>query len=154
VLKRERELPFLLPTAFSLRRSRARENPVKKGRNPSAQICYCARRKIHQESDSAMSEQDLSAVHRAKLNLETAQMAWRDMQRYFASGIALYVAPELDLVEVGWHMSQDHAAQIQGWMATQQFGKVRDEQATTWFANDALLWTVVVSPWVLVQPVK
>lgn len=101
-----------------------------------------------------MSEQDLSSVHRAKLNLETAQMAWRDMQRYFASGVALYVAPELDLVEVGWQMSQDNAGQIQAWMATQQFGKVRDEQAAAWFANDALLWTVVVSPWVLVQPVK
>ncbi|MGZ8256842.1 MAG: DUF2288 domain-containing protein [Gallionella sp.] len=105
-----------------------------------------------------MSEQNLSdnlsEVQRAKLNLETAQMAWRDMQRYFASGVALYVAPELDLVEVGWRMSQDHASHIQDWMATQQFGKVRDEQAAAWYENDALLWTVVVSPWVLVQPLK
>ena len=81
-------------------------------------------------------------------------MAWRDMQRYFASGVALYVAPELDLVEVGLQMSEDNAAQIQQWMAAGQFGKVSDEQAAEWFKADVMLWTVVVSPWVLVQPVK
>lgn len=102
-----------------------------------------------------MSEKNnLREVNRAKLNLETAQMAWREMQRYFASGVALYVAPELDLVEVALVMSEDNAAQIQQWMATGQFGKVKDEQAALWFEADALLWTVVVSPWVLVQPLK
>lgn len=101
-----------------------------------------------------MGNPDLKEVNRAKLNLETAQMAWRDMQRYFASGVALYVAPELDLVEVALQMSEDNAAQIQQWMAAQQFGKVTDEQAASWYAADAMLWTVVVSPWVLVQPVK
>ena len=101
-----------------------------------------------------MTADNLQEVNRAKLNLETAQMAWRDMQRYFASGVALYVSADLDLVEVGWQMSQDNATQIQQWMAAEQFGKVKDEQAAAWHAADALLWTVVVSPWVLVQPLK
>ena len=80
-------------------------------------------------------------------------MPWRDMQRYFASGAALYVAPELDLVEVAYQMSQDNAALIGQWIAAGQFGKVADEQARLWFDADAMLWAVVVSPWVLVQPV-
>jgi len=33
-----------------------------------------------------------------------------------------------------------------------KLGKVTDEQATAWVDTDALLWAVVVSPWVLVQP--
>ena len=93
-------------------------------------------------------------VNRAKLNLETAQMAWRDMQRYFASGVALYVAPELDLVDAALQMSEDNIGQIQVWMGAGQFGKVSDGQAAQWFNADAALWTVVVSPWVLVQPLK
>jgi hypothetical protein len=101
-----------------------------------------------------MTASNLQEVNRAKLNLETAQMAWRDMQRYFASGVALYVAAELDLVEVGLQMSEDNATQIQQWMAAGQFGKVKDEQAAEWYKADAMLWTVVVSPWVLVQPTK
>lgn len=102
--------------------------------------------------ETDMNSSNLEEVNRAKLNLETAQMAWRDMQRYFASGVALYVAPELDLIEVAWRMSADHTEQIKLWMQAGQFGKVSDTQAAAWVETDAVLWTVVVSPWVLVQP--
>ena len=94
-----------------------------------------------------------SEINRAKLNLETAQMTWREMQRYFASGAALYVSPDLDLVETAFQMSEDNAALIRVWMAAGQFGKVTDEQARVWAEADATHWVVVVSPWVLVQPV-
>jgi hypothetical protein len=94
-----------------------------------------------------------SALFRAKVNLETAQIAWKELQRYFASGAALAVAADLDLVEVAYQMSQDNAAQIQQWIAAGRFGKVSDEQAKAWLAADEILWAVVVSPWVLVQPV-
>lgn len=96
---------------------------------------------------------DPKEIVRAKVNLETAQMPWREMQRYFASGAALYVSPGLDLVETAFQMSEDNAAQIRLWMEAGQFGKVTDEQAHAWWDNDAMLWAVVVSPWVLVQPV-
>ncbi|HCI54011.1 MAG TPA: DUF2288 domain-containing protein [Gallionella sp.] len=91
-------------------------------------------------------------ILRAKVNLETAQMPWREMQRYFASGAAIFVSPELDLVETAYQMSEDNAPLISQWMAAGQFGKVTDEQAQTWWDADAVLWAVVVSPWVLVQP--
>jgi len=100
-----------------------------------------------------MTETNLEEVNRAKLNLETAQMAWRDMQRYFASGAAIFVSAELDLVEVGYQMSLDNSGQIQQWMSAGQFGKVTDEQARDWLEADEMHWVVVVSPWVLVQPV-
>ena len=95
-----------------------------------------------------------SEILRAKVNLETSKIAWRDLQRNFASGAALAVASDLDLVDVAYQMSQDNAAQIQQWMAAGKFGKVSDEQASVWFETDALLWAVVISPWVLVQPVR
>lgn len=98
-----------------------------------------------------MTVSNLDEVSRAKLNLETAQMPWRDMQRYFASGAALFVSPDLDLVETAFQMSQDNAAQISQWMAADKFGRVTDEQAKAWWDTDAVLWAVVVSPWVLVQ---
>jgi hypothetical protein len=98
-----------------------------------------------------MSVNEQKEIYRAKVNLETSQMAWKDLQRYFASGVALYVADDLDLVEVAFQMSEDNATQIQQWMAVGKFGKVNDEQAATWHAADVLLWAVVVSPWVLLQ---
>ncbi len=91
-------------------------------------------------------------IFRAKVNLETARMPWREMQRYFASGAALYVSSDLDLVEAAFQMSEDNAALINQWMKAGLFGKVTDDQARIWFDADATLWAVVVSPWVLVQP--
>ena len=93
-------------------------------------------------------------ILRAKVNLETSKMAWKDLQRFFASGVALAVSVDLDLVEVSYQMSLDNATQIQQWIAAGQFGKVSDEQAGAWFETDEILWAVVVSPWVLVQPVR
>lgn len=95
-----------------------------------------------------------SEIFRTKVNLETAQIAWKELQRYFAGGVALAVAADLDLVEVAYQMSQDNAAQIQQWIAAGKFGKVTDEQAKGWLDTDEMLWAVVVSPWVLVQTVR
>lgn len=101
-----------------------------------------------------MTASSLQQVNRAKLNLETAQMPWREMQRYFASGAAVFVSAELDLVEAAFQMSEDNAALIGQWMAAGRMGRVTDEQARDWWETDAMLWAVVVSPWVLVQPVE
>jgi len=71
-------------------------------------------------------------VIRAKLNLETAQIAWKELQRFFASGAALKVASDLDLVEAALQISEDNAAQIREWMLAGKLGKVTDEQAAVW----------------------
>jgi hypothetical protein len=88
------------------------------------------------------------------VNQETSKIAWKELQRFFAAGMALAVAEDLDLVEVAFQVSEDNATQIREWMAAGKFGKVSDEQAGTWFERDELVWAVVVSPWVLVQPVR
>jgi len=99
-----------------------------------------------------MNDPTQQEIFRAKVNLETSQIAWKELQRYFASGSALFVASGLDLVEVAFQMSEDNAVQIRQWMEAGKFGKVTDEQAAAWIAVDASVWAVVVSPWVLVQP--
>lgn len=101
-----------------------------------------------------MTETNQQEIYRAKVNLETAQISWRELQRFFAAGTAIYVSEDIDLVEAAFQMSQDNAEQIRQWMAAGKFGRVTDEQAGIWFETDAVLWAVVVSPWVLVQPVR
>lgn len=97
------------------------------------------------------NNQNPQEIYRTKLNLETAQIAWKELQRFFASGSALFVSADLDLVEVAFQMSQDNVAQVQQWAASGQLGKVSDEQALAWFDADTTVWAVVVSPYVLVQ---
>lgn len=92
-------------------------------------------------------------IFRAKINLETSKIAWRELQRFFAGGKALMVSIDLDLIEAAFQISEDNAAQVRQWMLAGQLSRVPDEQAREWFEADALVWAVVVSPWVLVQPV-
>ncbi len=91
-------------------------------------------------------------ILRAKMNLETAQIAWRELQRFFAGGMAIAVAAELDLVDVAVQIAEDNKVQVEEWLHEGKIGQVSDAQAKAWFDNDATLWALVVRPWVLVQP--
>jgi hypothetical protein len=93
------------------------------------------------------------SITRDSLNAETAKIAWQELQRFFAQGYAVAVSPQLDLVEVAYEVSQDNKAQVESWMEAGQFGPVSDAQALEWLQANALMWSVVVRPWVLVQPV-
>jgi hypothetical protein len=90
-------------------------------------------------------------ILQAKLNLETAQIPWRELQRFFASGTAISVAAELDLMQVASVIAQDNATQLKAWMESGQVDAVTDQQAREWYQQDAVVWALVVKPWVLVQ---
>jgi hypothetical protein len=90
---------------------------------------------------------------RTDINTETAKIAWKELQRFFAQGYALAVSPQLDLVDAAYQVSQDNKQQVEIWMAAGQFGPVSDAQALEWLEANVLMWAVVVRPWVLVQPI-
>ena len=108
------------------------------------------RMKNHRITDVIMNEKILASL-RTELNEQTAQIYWSELQRYFAGGTLISVAPELDLIDVGARIAADDKASVQGWMNADLLHRVSDEQATQWQAQDAPLWTVVVKPWILVQ---
>lgn len=91
-------------------------------------------------------------VRRAKLNTETARIPWRELQRYFAAGNAVAVDPGLDLLAVGDAFLTDDTAAVEAWIEQGGLGPVSDAQAAEWYEANALMWAVVLPPWVLVQP--
>jgi hypothetical protein len=88
----------------------------------------------------------------AQLNLETGRISWQELQPFFAKGQTIYVAPELDLIQVARTFVDDDSSQVQAWMADSRVGEVTADQARDWIERDADMWAVVVKPWVLVQP--
>ena len=88
-----------------------------------------------------------------KINLETAKIHWHELQRFFASGNAIAVDPSLDLTQVAAQIVADNATQIKQWMDAGLVDAVKDSQAQQWYEQDALVWAVVIKPWVLVQPI-
>lgn len=99
-----------------------------------------------------MANQNMEEVTRSKINLETARIAWKELERFFASGGAIFVSEELDLVEVAFQFSEDNKIEVERWLVKGQVARVSDEQALAWHEADAQMWAVVVSPYVLVQP--
>lgn len=91
---------------------------------------------------------------RNKLNSETARMRWKDLLVYFAGGSVIAVSAGLDLVDVALHVTQDDKVAVANWLVQEKLGQVSDQQAAAWLESDAMLWTIVVRPWILVQPQK
>ena len=88
---------------------------------------------------------------RASLHGETARIPWRELQRFFAGGVTVAVAPELDLVEVAVQLGLDNTTRFQQWIDGGGVTSVSDTQALAWYEEEAELWAVVAAPWVLVQ---
>ncbi|MDC8756574.1 DUF2288 domain-containing protein [Janthinobacterium fluminis] len=91
---------------------------------------------------------------RTKVNRETARLPWSELEKHFAAGNVVYVANDLDLVDVAVRISHDDKATIVQWMADGKVMKVSDQQALRWQEAEASLWAVVVSPFILVQEEK
>lgn len=88
---------------------------------------------------------------KAKIISETARINWLELQKFYAAGSVISVAPELDLVEVAFAFSRDDKAQVAGWLASGSVGRTSEQQAQQWYQQKAELWAVVISPWILVQ---
>lgn len=95
-----------------------------------------------------------SQLLRTKINGETSRMPWSELQRFFASGSVIAVDERLDLVDVAVRIASDDTAAVTKWMNDHMLGRASDVQAETWLKTDAVLWAVVVKPWILVQPDK
>jgi hypothetical protein len=94
-----------------------------------------------------------SDVLRAKLNLETAQLHWTELERHFARGCVIKVAIDTDLVDTALHLAENNAATVQEWLANGRIARAKTSDAKDWHARNPAFWVVVVAPWVLVQEV-
>jgi hypothetical protein len=93
-------------------------------------------------------------ILRAKLNLETAQLAWPELERHFARGSVIKVAAGTDLIDTALHVAENNAATVQAWLAEGRIARAEMRDAEDWHARQPMFWAVVVAPWVLVQEVQ
>ena len=88
---------------------------------------------------------------KAKIVSETARINWLELQKFYAAGSVVQVSAELDLVDVAFAFSQDDKTAVQSWLQAGLVDRVGDTQAQLWVEQQAELWAVVISPWILVQ---
>ena len=100
--------------------------------------------------DKALTNSEQLAI----INAETSKIEWSSLQRFFAQGRTLLVNPQLDLVNVAFHIVSNKADSVEQWMNDQSLSVVSDELARELLNDNAMVWAVVIKPWVLIQTSK
>lgn len=98
-----------------------------------------------------MNADESKDLLRAKLNGETARLAWKELERHYARGVVIRVAMDQDLVEVALSFARDDRERVAALLESGAVARVSDAEALDWQGREAVLWGVVVAPWVLVQ---
>jgi hypothetical protein len=91
------------------------------------------------------------ALLRQEYHGQTARLPWAELERYFAAGRVIEVAPALDLVEVAVQLGLDNVARFEAWTCAAEVQPLSDSAAAALAAENAEVWAVVAAPWVLVQ---
>ncbi|WP_410473959.1 DUF2288 domain-containing protein [Guyparkeria sp. TX1] len=87
----------------------------------------------------------------AELVGQTARIEWAELERFFAKGQILKIAPTLDLVDVAMAMVRDRAESVGAWQEAGEIEALDTDTARRWAAGESTLWAVVTPPWILVQ---
>ncbi len=103
-------------------------------------------------SDNNRIELNAEAL-RQKINLETGQLSWPELQKYFAQGNVIVVSPELDLIDTAARFAEDDKEAVARWINSEMVKRALDDDARGWNERNSSFWTVVVAPWILVQEI-
>ncbi|MDH5393084.1 MAG: DUF2288 domain-containing protein [Gammaproteobacteria bacterium] len=98
-----------------------------------------------------MSDDDNELI--SQLHNETAKLPWHELERHFARGSVIKVVNGLDLIKVAVALTKDDKAGLEKWLADGTVSNASIDDAKIWHECSTQFWTVVVAPWVLVQPI-
>lgn len=96
-------------------------------------------------------EVEQAKLQYARINMETAKISWKDLERFFAGGRLISVIETIDMIRVAQLMEADDVNAIQTMIEKREIERLTDEQAKIWADANPDLWAVVVKPWILVQ---
>jgi len=88
---------------------------------------------------------------REHFNDQVGPAKWSELNKFFAQGIVLEVASELNLIDTAVAISLDYTEKVQGWLDDTLLSRMSDEKAKQWFEEDTDVFAVVVDPWILVK---
>ena len=88
---------------------------------------------------------------REHLHGETSKLPWTELETHFARGVVFKVEQGLDILDVAIVIARDDKDTLKDWIDTKKVIGVEVEDAKKWHETSASLWSVVVSPFILVQ---
>ena len=88
-----------------------------------------------------------------KLAKYTGEVDWSYLKPHYESGVLYFVDPSLALEEVGQALCRDQASTVESWLKSGDLVKIAPLHAQQWEEHPARFRALVVSPFVLCQPV-
>jgi len=73
---------------------------------------------------------------------------------HFKNGAMIYVDPELNLQEVAQVFIEDNKTQVQAWLKSADLVKPSSLHAEWWEYDESRFTAVVITPFVLAQPLE
>lgn len=96
---------------------------------------------------------DDAATTPEKLEKYTGEIAWSYLEAHFKSGALLFVDPALELTEVGIALTTDEVEKVDDWKKAGDLVTPSQPHADFWAESNQHFKALVVSPFVLAQPV-
>ena len=93
-----------------------------------------------------------SQSSREKLEKYTGVVDWQYLKPHFDSGALIYVDPTLSITEVGQALTDDDKEKVQTWLKSGDLVKPSEPHARWWQENQESFTALVVTPFVLMQP--
>ncbi|MCB1203674.1 MAG: DUF2288 domain-containing protein [Verrucomicrobiae bacterium] len=87
-----------------------------------------------------------------KLEKYTGEVDWSYLRPHYENGALVWVDPDLSLTEVGHAVSIDDTDRVQAWKRSGDLVTPSEPHALHWEATGARFLALVVSPFVLIQP--
>ena len=84
----------------------------------------------------------------------TGEVDWSYVKPHLDAGVVLYVDPSLTLTEVGKAFYEDSKDKVNTWLKSGDIIKPSEPHTKYWESTNARFLAAVVSPFVLIQPVK
>ncbi len=88
-----------------------------------------------------------------KLEKYTGEVSWDYLEKHYRSGALLYIDPSLDLIVVGKAIAKDDAYSVAEWKKSGDIVKPSAPHAMYWQNSNIRFKALVVSPFVLIQPI-
>lgn len=89
-----------------------------------------------------------------KLEKYTGEVDWKYLEKHYANGALLYVDPSLELTEVGKAFADDEAEKVAAWKKSGDILQPSTPHAMYWEEAGQMFRALVVSPFVLAQPIE
>lgn len=105
---------------------------------------------MKQKTDSVLKLSEKEALI-AKLNGETAIVAWKEIERFFAKGNVLLIEQGVDLIQCAADMSMDNGAAIEKLINAEKIQSMPIEFVKENCKPETEFWSVVVAPYILAQ---